>query len=362
MREDEEKGRCMERAGRGGSSGDPADKASQEETEDGDDARNPARGGRLVVWVSIGVAVIVTAGIVRWNFLPPNDRYFWPVSPDDWAAWGTWAGAFGAIGAVFFAAQSIKHTIEAQKGTERELKADREHDRIEREKERALVREEREALTKEADRVALNDAGKLSFTYRWGPPSDDQYLEVQHRWHQEELERHERGIAAEEENDIRQLQFAHVVITNASRDLVFEDMSLWLVEEGLTVTDVALAERDVPPPRQSSDYMEGSPPEWTWRRDYEPVFPPGTNQWALGSIKASRQLMVKLSFATPQRYDDWDPINLWNDEQGYATPRHLILGYRDQAGRHWIRSTRASRNSPQRLLETKTVPEEGEAW
>lgn len=224
----------------GGSAEDPADKGSPEETEDGDGATNPASGVQFVVWTSIGVAVIVIAGIVRWNFLPPSDRYFWPVSPDDWAAWGTWAGAFGAIGAVFFASQSIKHTLEAQKGTERELKADREHDGIEREKERALVREEREALTKEADRIALSDARKLSFTYRWGPPTDDQYLEVQHRWHQEELERYERGIAAEEENDTRQLQFAHVVITNASKDLVFEDMSLWLPEESLTVTGVAL--------------------------------------------------------------------------------------------------------------------------
>lgn len=63
----------------------------------------------------IAVAVTAIAGTVHWNFLPPGDRYIWPVSADDWAAWGTWASAFGAIGAVYFAAQSIKHTIEAQK-------------------------------------------------------------------------------------------------------------------------------------------------------------------------------------------------------------------------------------------------------
>jgi hypothetical protein len=310
----------------------------------------------LVFWTFIGVTVIVIAGIVRWNFLPPGNRYFWPISADDYAAWGAWASAFGAIGAVYFAAQSIKHAIEGQKGTERELKADREHDRLEREKERALVREEREALTKEADRIALNDARKLSFSYRSGPPSDSEYAEVQIRgWIAEEREHYERAMDAEEEDDDRLLRFAHVLIKNASKDLVFEDLTLWLLEDSLKVTGVKIADRDAPPVRKSSDYLEGSPPKWNWRTDYEPVFPPGTNQWALGSVKANQQLMVQLFFETPQHYNDWDPTNLWPNEQGYADPRNLILGYRDQAGRHWIRSTRSARNSPHRLLEATTV-------
>lgn len=348
----------MERNGGAESDGSSADKGSQKTTEEGVGANNPPRPPDrffLVFWTFIGVTVIVLAGIVHWNFLPPDGRYFWPVAADDWAAWGTWASAFGAIGAVYFASQSIKHTIEAQKGTERELKADREHDRQEREKERDLVREEREALTKETDRMALIEAGKLSFRYGWGPPSDSDYWEVQSKWHEEDVARAARGIEAEEEDDDRQLRFAHVVITNVSKDLAFEDLSLWLREESLEVSGVSLAERYVPPGRRSGAHLEGSPPPWIWRRDFEPVFPPGSNQWALGAIRASSQLMVKLAFAAPQHYDDWDPINLWPEEKGFASARNLILGYRDQAGRHWIRSTCSSRNAPHRFLDATTV-------
>lgn len=328
-------------------------------TKDGDDA-NAAHLDRflLVLGIFVGFTIIVLAGIVHWNFLPPNSRYFWPASADDWAAWGSWASAFGAIGAVYFAAQSIKHTIEAQKGTERELKADRQHDREEREKERDLVREEREALTKEADRIALNDAKKLTFTYGWGPPLDDQYLEVQHKRHQEEQAQHDRWLTAEEDHDDQQLMFAHVVIDNYSTELVFTELCLWLAEDGPKVKKVDVAEREMPPPvAHPSNSLDGTPPKWTWRSDYQPVFPEGMNQWSLGSIKAHRQLMVKLTFSEKQSYMDWSSGNLWRDESSLPT-RHLVLGYRDEAGRHWFRSTRTTRNLPQRLLETSAITTE----
>jgi hypothetical protein len=291
--------------------------------------------------------------------LPPGDRYFWPVSADDWAAWGTWASAVGAIGAVYFAAQSIKHTIEAQKGTERELKADREHDRQEREHERALVREEREALKVEIDQLALKEAHQLSFRYSWGPPpTDAEYWAVQaDLWKsfEEDEARRQSGIEAEEEDDDRKLPFVHVLIKNGSKDLAFNDLSLWLLEEDLEVTAISLADRVVPPARRSGEYIEGSPPAWIWRDNYEDLFPPGTNQWSLGSIKASSQMLVKIEFATPQFYEEWNPIHLWPGQETWAKPRNLILGYRDQAARHWVRSTRSPSNAPRRLLETKPL-------
>lgn len=295
-----------------------------------------------VLLASCVVTGVVIAGIVRWSFLPPSDRYFLPASPDDWAAWGTWAGAFGSIGAVFFASQSIKHAIEAQRGTERELKRDRIHDRIEREKERALVREEREALTKQVDRIALNEAQNLSFSYNAGLPADSEYAEVQIRWNDEEQRRYERAMDAEEENDDQQTKSACVIIQNASKDLVFEDITLWLREDRLTVTGVEVADRDAPPVRKSSEYLDGTPPKWTWRTDFDSVFPSGTNQWALGSVKAGRQLVVKLSFANAQHYMDWDPMSLWADEPGLRgsptrgpwVPRHrrTLLGTLDALG------------------------------
>lgn len=347
----------MDQTGGNHNAEEPANTGIQDGTKD-DGTNNPPRPPDrffMVFWGFIGITVMVLAGIVRWNFLPPDGRYFWPASAEDYAAWGTWASAFGTIGAVYFAAQSIKTAIDAQKGTERELKADREHDRREREKERDLVREEREALKKETDRIALNEAGRLTFTYGWGPPSDVEYLEVQYRWHQESLERQERwmeALEAEEEADDKALRFVHVVITNESKDLVFEDLSLWLREEDVRVTEVSLSERHLPPTHGSGDQLEGTPPSWTLRSDYDPLYPPQKNQWALGSIAPRQQLMLKFSFATPQSYDEWSPLNLWPDEgRGYSTPRNLVLGYRDQAKRHWIRSTRSPRNAPHRLLE-----------
>lgn len=340
-----------------------ADAGSQEEAKTGNEATSPPRPPDrffLVFWTFIAVTVAAIAGIVRWNFLPPGDRYFWPASADDWAAWGSWASAVGAIGAVYFASQSIKHTIEAQKGTERELKADREHDRYEREQERALVREEREALKKEIDQLALKEARQLSFKYHWGPPPpDSEYQDVHDEQLQRLLEedeaRRQSGIEAEEEDDERQLLFVHVVIRNRSKDLAFHDLSLWLREEDRKVTSISVADRVVPAARRSGEFLEGSPPAWIWRNDYEDLFPPGTNQWSLGSIKASSQMLVKLEFSTPQFYDDWADIHLWSSVETWAAPRNLILGYRDQEARHWVRSTRSRRNEPQRLLEAKTV-------
>jgi hypothetical protein len=319
------------------------------DTGNQDDAgtNNPPR--PLGFWILIAVTVLIIGGGVYWNFiLPPGDRYFWATSPDDWAAWGTWAGAVGSIGAVYFASLSIKHAIEAQKGTERELKRDRVHDREEREKERALVREEREALTKEVDRIALNEAGKLRFSYSTSMPLDSEYAEVQIKWSaQEQSDPYE----AVQEDDYR-TQVAYVVIENRSKDLVFNDITLWLREDRFKPIGVEVADRDAPPARESG-YLDGSPPKWTWRTDYEPEFPPGENQWALGSVNAGRQLLVKFSFADSHRFDEWSTENLWHDRPGYDAPRHLILGYRDQAGRYWIRSTRSPRNRPQRLLEAK---------
>lgn len=347
----------------GGSAEELADAGSQKEARTGDEANNPPRPPDrffLVFWTFIALTVTAIAGIVRWNFLPPGDRYFWPASADDWAAWGTWASAVGAIGAVYFASQSIKHTIEAQKGTERELKADREHDRKEREHERELVREEREALKKQIDQLALKEARQLSFKYHWGPPPPDyDYLDVHDEQLQSLLEedetRRQSGIEAEEENDDRKLSFVHVVIRNRSRDLAFNDLSLWLREKDRKVTSISVADRVVPAAPRIGEFLEGSPPAWIWRNDYEEFFPPGTNQWSLGSIKASSQMLVKLEFATPQFYDDWDHVHLWSSHETWDDPRHLILGYRDQAARHWVRSTRSRRNEPQRLLEAKTV-------
>lgn len=347
----------MEGTGENGAATDATDEESLDETEQENGAQSPTRLSRTAkIVLSSVITCVVVAGIVRWNFLPANSRYFWPASADDWAAWGTWAGAFGSIGAVFFASQSIKHAIEAQRGTERELKKDRIHDRKEREKERTLVREEREALTKDADRIALNDARKLTFKYGWDAPVDSEYAEVQYKMSVAERENYERWMDAVEEDDSRQLQSAFVLIQNSSKDNVFDDVTLWLREDTLKVTGVEVADRDAPPVRRSSDFLEGTPPKWSWRTDYEPVFPPDKNQWAFGSVSPGRQMLVKLSFATPQHYNDWDPIHLWaDDEQGPADPRHLILGYRDSAGRHWIRSTRSARNMPQRLLDATSI-------
>lgn len=351
----------MDRTGGGESAEELAETGSQLEAETDDGANNPPRPPDpffLVFWIFIAVTVLAIAGIVRWNFLPPGDRYFWPVSGDDWAAWGTWASAVGAIGAVYFAAQSIKHTIEAQKGTERELKADREHDRREREQERALVREEREALKQEIDQLALEEARQLSFKYHWGPPPpDSDYLVVQHeQWkNQEEYEAlRQSGIEAEEEDDDRQLPFVHVLIRNDSKDLIFNDLSLWLLEKNLEVISISLADRGIPATRRSAEYLDGSPPAWVWRNDYEDLLLPGTNQWSLGSIQPSSQMLVKLEFKTSQFYDSWDPIHLWPPQQTWAKPRNLLFGYRDQAARHWVRSTRSSKNTPQRMMEAQT--------
>lgn len=350
-------GNCVEDTGDNGAANDATDEENPGKDEQEHGNQSPARISRSVKIVLASMLVgVVAAGIARWNFLPASSRYFLPASADDWAAWGTWAGAFGSIGAVFFASQSIKHAIEAQRGTERELKKDRVHDRTEREKERALVREEREALTKEADRIALNDALKLTFKYGWGAPDDAEYSEVQYRISVADREHYEQWLDAVEEDDARQLQSAYVLIQNASKDNTFDDLTLWLREDTLNVTGVEVADRDAPPLRRSSEFLEGEPPKWQWRTDYEPVFPPGSNQWALGSVSPGRQMLMKLSFATPQNYNEWDPIHLWaDDEQGPAHPRHLILGYRDSAGRRWIRSTRSARNQPHRLLDATSL-------
>lgn len=180
-------------------------------------------------WIAIGIAS--TIGIVlslwRWFTLPSNDRYLWPVTQDDWAAWGTWASAVGAIAAVAYASQSIKQAIETQKGTERELKADRQHDRDEREKERELVREERAELKQELDRIALHKASQLTFEYSWSWPVDSDYEEVQVRWHEADAERSallERGIYPQNEENLgdREHDHAFVMVQN---DLVLNGKS-----------------------------------------------------------------------------------------------------------------------------------------
>ena len=63
--------------------------------------------------MGVGVIVILV-GIFRWTTLPSNGRHFWPITAEDWAAWGTWAGAFGAVAALYFAARSVQHAIAAQ--------------------------------------------------------------------------------------------------------------------------------------------------------------------------------------------------------------------------------------------------------
>lgn len=346
----------MNLTGGGESAEDFADTGSQEESAGGAGTNSPPRPPDrffLMFWGFIALTAAFLGGIICWNCLPPGDRYIWPTSPEAWSAWGTWAGAFGSIGAVYFASKSIRHAIEAQRGTERELKRDREHDREEREKERALVREEREALTKEVDRIALNEAGRLSFSYSTSMPPDDQYAEVQIRW-QEQAQAQSDPSETWQEDDYK-TEVAYVCIKNPSDELVFNDLTLWLREDRFTPINVEVADRDAPPARRTNDYLEGSPPKWTWRTDYDPEFPPGKSQWALGSVNGGRELLVRFTFAESHPIHEWSAESLRYDGLGADAARHLILGYRDEAGRHWIRSTRSSRNRPQRLLEAETV-------
>lgn len=347
----------MNRTGGGVSAEEFVDTGSQEEAGAGVGSNDPPRCPDWFFRSFLGfiaLTLVFLGGLICYSLLPPGNRYIWPTSPEAWAAWGTWAGAFGSIGAVYFASKSIRHAIEAQRGTERELKRDRVHDREEREKERALVREEREALTKEADRIALNEAGRLTFSYRTSMPQDEQYAEVQIKWNEIEQALAQSDPSSAAQEDDYKTQVAYVIIKNPS-DLVFNDITLWLREEKFTPSDVEVADRDAPPARATDDYLEGSPPKWTWRTDYDAEFPPGTNQWALGSISRGRELLVKFNFAESHPIHDWFAGNLWQNQPGFDPPRHLILGYRDEAGRHWVRSTRSARNRPQRLLQTVTV-------
>lgn len=164
------------------------------------------------------------------------------------------------------------------------------------------------------DQLALKEAHQLSFRYSWGPPpAEAEYWAVQvDLWKsfEENEARRQSGIEAEEEDDDRKLPFVHGLIENDSKDLAFNELSLWLLEEDLEVTAISLADRVFPPTRRSGEHIEGSPSAWIWRENYEDLFPPGTNQWSLGSIKASSRLLEKIEFATPQFYEEWNPIHL----------------------------------------------------
>lgn len=376
----------------------------------GSSSRSPFRGFWLGVVIFAGASILV--GWIRWHTLPSDGRYIWPVSQADWTAWGTWAGALGAIAAVAFASLSIKQAIAAQQGaerkwaadrthdraereaerqlvrderaqlkqesdqiaraakkaidqaakaqraTKRELKADRRHDRAEREKERKLVREEREALKHELDQIALQKAAQLTFWYSWSPPSDSDYEEVEAQTRAaEEKERLENGgfLSGEYGPDDQEQDHVFVLVRNSSEDATFEELTLQLAEDDLEVTRVDLCEREAPPTRRSAAKLPGKPPEWTSRTDLPVALREG-KQWTFGLIRPSRDFLLKLTFATPQRTNKWEMGYLWRTEAPNHDLRHLILGYRDQEKRHWIRSTLSAKDVPFRLLELDKNP------
>lgn len=348
-----------ENAGTGNSAGQeagvPADSASDVSF----------RGFWLGLASLVGLGLLI--GFIRWATLPSDDRYIWPVSQADWTAWGTWAGALGAIAAVVFASLSIKQAIAAQKGAERKWEADRTHDRTERELERQLVREEREELKQELDQIALYEAGQLTFGYSWNRPLDNEYQAVQDRLESYEADRsarREQGDWSVEDEGVwpsdREHDHAFIVIRNGSEDIAFDELCLLLADEDeeneLEVTQVRLFERDVPLRRRGEQWLPGEPPAWIPRTDYEPDLPFKMKQWTLGSIKPKGEFMVELTFTTPQYDLDWTGHNPWDPNVPKKNVRRVILGYRDQKKRHWIRSTRSDRNVPRRLLDVGNVP------
>jgi len=247
------------------------------------------------------VVALVAAGlgVLRWCTLP-EPKYFFPVTADDWAAWGAVVGSGGTIGAVIYAARTFKSSADAQLKEQHDRRQEMDH----------LERLEGE----EAKKLVLQVKGIPRAVDEWGTSFD--------------------------------VTGAVVELTNYS-EAMFSDLQLYIprtsLKEGNSITNVQIyagVKKDKDGyPQSITRYSDRN--EIRWHKPTLPLTPNAElTHFPLGDLPSGQAVRVVFDFEGPghEMSADW---SMRPSESDFVDERESLVcvSYVDHSGKHWMRST-----------------------